>query len=386
MKDMKSLLQYINEATITDLEKLLKDNDISIDDAYKAILRHHGSKRAQDLTSFNDFFKKHGLNNLNWGRRNNAIKQFINVFAEDGKLDILTDIVENDGMISIDDLETSGNIFELCKGFEEEAKIICSWINGKNRPSGAGEILLKFLIIEASTPIEGDILIKDKYLMEVKTNTININFKNGQKTLSGGIPVGQKGDVRKSWAVYSYIHSALTGKTYKSGYFDSFKYFQNSKGFKEFNIFLQSLNITDTRKITDTITEAFLYQYRFIDAENNNTNKLSDYQIETLKDEVFEQLNPLFTEDNTINNEDKFINIIGAIQLYLYSIIEEFSYFMCLLYDKDVENESDKNGKYVLLTADDLLDFNKVLKYLTFNKFAASATKTEGRAGKIFLK
>ena len=137
MKDMKSLLQYINEATITDLEKLLKDNDISIDDAYKAILRHHGSKRAQDLTSFNDFFKKHGLTNLNWGRRNNAIKQFINVFAEDGKLDILTDIVENDGMISIDDLETSGNIFELCKGFEEEAKIICSWINGKNRPSGA---------------------------------------------------------------------------------------------------------------------------------------------------------------------------------------------------------------------------------------------------------
>lgn len=342
---MKSLLQFIHEATITDLENLLKDNDISIDDAITTILRHQSRKRAQDLTEFNDFFERHGLNNLNWGRRNNAVKQFINCFAEDNKLDILSEIVENDGVVSIDDIKTTGNIFDLCEGFKEEAKIICSWINGKNRPSGPGEILLNFLIKDATSPEEGDISINGK-LMEVKSNTININFKTGQKTRSGGIPVGQKGDIRKSWAVYSYLHTALTNKTYKSGYFDSFNYFQNNKGFNEFNIFLQSLNISDTRKITDTITDAFLYQYKFIGNENERTNKISDYQIEKLKDEVFKQLNPLFNEDNTIKDETAFINVIGAIQLYLYSVIEEFSYFMCLLYDKDINNESRSDEKH----------------------------------------
>lgn len=382
---MKTLLQFINEATITDLEEILKSNDISIDDAITTILRHQSRKRAQDLTEFNEFFKRHGLNNLNWGRRNNAVKQFINCFAEDNKLDILSEIVENDGVVSIDDIKTTGNIFDLCKGFEEEAKIICSWVNGKNRPSGPGEILLNFLIKDATSPEEGDISINGE-LMEVKSNTININFKTGQKTRSGGIPVGQKGDIRKSWAVYSYLHTALTNKTYKSGYFDSFNYFQNSKGFNEFNIFLQSLNISDTRKITDTITDAFLYQYKFIGNENERTNEISNYQIKKLKDEVFKQLNPLFNKDNTINDETTFINVIGAIQLYLYSVIEGFSYFMCLLYDKDINNESRENGKYVFLKADELLDFGKVLEHLTFNKFAASATKSEGRAGKIFLK
>lgn len=381
---MKSLTQFINEATITDLEKLLKDNNISINDAYKTILRYNSRQDAKRLPEFDNFFTQHGLSNLNWGRRNNAVNQFINIFSEDDKLDILTDIVKNNGVISIDDLQKSGNIFELCKGFEEEAKTICSWVNGKNRPSGAGEILLKFLIKEASGPAEGDILIKDKYPLEVKAHTINkTKYKSGSK--SGGQACGQRGDIRKAWSVYSYLYTTLTGKIYKDGYFDTFTYFQNKTGFKQFNSFLKTLDIKDIRIITDTLTEAFLYQYRFIGDENINSLKLPNNKIEELKDEVFEQLNLLFNADNTINDETKFINIIGAIQLFLYSAVEEFKYFMCLLYDKRTENETENNGKYVLLTSDELLDFDEVLKYISFSSFAASATKTEGRAGKIFL-
>ena len=385
MKDMKNITKFINESTIRDLENFLKDNNISIDDAYKILGRHLGRSRSRNLPEFDKFFKEHGLSELNWGRRNNAINHFINVFSEEDKLDILNSIIEKNGVVSIDDFGRSGNIFDFCEGFEEEAKIICSWINGKNRPSGAGEILLKFLIKEASNPSESDILIKGKYLMEVKANTLNIP-KSGKSSPSGGIPCGQKGDIRKSWSIYSYMHSTLTGKTYKNGYFDSFNYFQNDEGFESFNEFLKSLNVSDVRTITDTITDAILYQYRFIGDENKNKNKLSNNKINQLRDEVFKQLNPCFNDNNTINNKTRFFNIIGAIQLFLYSAIEEFKYFMCLLYDKRVEDESVDNGKYVLLNSDELLDFDIVLEYLSFGKFAASATKTEGRAGKIFLK
>lgn len=378
---MKSLLQFLNEATITDLEIFLNDNGISVDDALAAIIKYNNSKKG-NIKEFTKFFKSHGLTQLNWGRGNDAITQFINVFNRENKIDILIEVVENNGVISIDELKTSGNIYDYCKGFEDEAKIICSWLNGTNTPAGQGEILLKFLIKEASTPVEGDILIKPNKLMEVKASTIyGINK-------SGGQAAGQKGDIRNAWSIYQYLYENLTGDSKGNGGYDNFIYFQNTHGFNEFNELLKGLKNIDVRKITDVLTEAFLYQYRFIGEEPKNAAGIDGKTINELKDIMFNQLKTIFNEDNTIskNNEMTLINNIGALQLVLYSLIEEFEYFFCILYDKNIENESPNNGKYVFLTKEELFDFKKVLSHLSFGKFASTATKTQGRAGKIFVK
>lgn len=378
---MKSLLQFLNEATITDLETFLNDNGISVDDALAAIIKYNNSKKG-NIKEFTKFFKSHGLTQLNWGRGNDAITQFINVFNRENKIDILIEVVENNGVISIDELKTSGNIYDYCKGFEDEAKIICSWLNGTNTPAGQGEILLKFLIKEASTPVEGDILINPNKLMEVKASTIYGTNK------SGGQAAGQKGDIRNAWSIYQYLYENLTGDSKGNGGYDNFIYFQNTVGFNEFNELLKGLKNIDVRKITDVLTEAFLYQYRFIGEEPKNAAGIDGKTINELKDIMFNQLKPIFNEDNTIskNNEMTLINNIGALQLVLYSLIEEFEYFFCILYDKNIENESPNNGKYVFLTKEELFDFKKVLSHLSFGKFASTATKTQGRAGKIFVK
>ena len=108
---MKSLLQHINESDLS-IESFLKDNNIDVDDAIK-ILTKYAKKENIKLEELEDFFSLHGISQLNWGRRNTAAKQFINLFNEDDNLDVLLEVVKNDGIISVDDLNESGNIFDL---------------------------------------------------------------------------------------------------------------------------------------------------------------------------------------------------------------------------------------------------------------------------------
>ena len=101
-------------------------------------------------------------------------------------------------------------------------------------------------------------------------------------------------------------------------------------GIKNFGKKLAEYNLTnDIENISVNIVNSLLYQYRFI--KEDDASKITTFN------KLYENATILFNkviDKNGINDIDKFIDIIGAIQLYLYCLVEEFDYFCCLLLDK----------------------------------------------------
>ena len=384
---MKSLLQHINESDLS-IESFLKDNNIAVDDAIK-ILTKYAKKENIKLEELEDFFDLHGISQLNWGRRNTAVKQFINLFNEDDNLDVLLEVVKNDGIISVDDLNESGNIFDLCKinnkDFIEEAKVISTWVNQTSSASGPGEILLKFILKEAGIKQGCDVFIRPNKTMEVKSCTIS-EGKNG----SGGHPAGQKGfddsKIRGSWAIYKYLNEHLfnikgDNENYEA---DNSFYFQNNAGFEQFIMLVRDYNLentTDDREFfIKTIVDAICFQYNFISNKPNAKNKLTN--IDELYDASIKYYNNILRDDFSFDNMK---NLIGCIQLYLYSSIEKFDYLFFFKVDKF--GDSENSGDYVLFKdcSTSLLKFENIIEYIYFGTLD-NPTSTQGRSGKMFLR
>jgi hypothetical protein len=382
---MKSLKDVLIEANINDLITFLNDNNIDVDNALSILKKHH-SKGGINEKLYEEFFKKHGLSELNWGRKNSALKQFVNLFAEDNKLEILNNIIENDGIVSINDMALKGNLFnDYCKGFgfEEEAKIISTWTNSKSANAGPGEILLKFIIKEGNTRKTGDVGIGTDKEMEVKASTLN-----GSQIGSGGHAAGQKGDIRKTRSIYAYLSKHLFDENIKDGDADKMTYFQNNAGIKNFGKKLAEYKLTDNiENISNNIVNSLLYQYRFIEIDSTPDKKFNE-----INKNLYNNAADLFKKEkvidkNGINNIDTFIDIIGAIQLYLYCLVEDFDYFCCLLLDKSETSNSPNNGNYILFKdpKNDLLKLQDVISKLHFGKLD-STTTLQGRTGKIFFR
>lgn len=375
---MKSLKDVLIEANINDLITFLNDNNIDVDNALSILKKHH-SKGGINEKLYEEFFKKHGLYELNWGKKNSALKQFVNLFSEENNLEKLKEIIENNGTVSINDMATEGNLFSnYCVGFEEEAKIISTWTNSKSANAGPGEILLKFIIKEGYTGKVGDVGIYPNKEMEVKASTLN-----GSQVGSGGHAAGQKGDIRKTWSIYAYLSEHLFGENIKEGGTDKMTYFQNNAGIKNFGKKLAEYNLTDDiENISVNIVNSLLYQYRFI--KEDDASKIATFN------KLYENATILFNKvinKNGINNIDTFIDIIGAIQLYLYCLVEDFDYFCCLLLDKSETSNSPNNGNYILFKNPkvDLLNLQDVISKLHFGKLD-STTTTQGRTGKIYFR
>lgn len=381
---MKCILDYINEELSNKNIETLKNyiNDDNFDDMI-AIVKKHSSKTGVDLDSYDTFFKKHGISELNWGRKNTAIKQFVNLFSEEDNLDKLTEIVKNDGVVSINDIAETGNIFkDYCDDFLEEAKTIASWTNSKSANAGPCELLLKFIIKEANSKKTGDVTIYDDEEMEVKASTISGKSSSN----SGGHAAGQRGNIRNTWAIYYHLNNELFKIETSNAEADKLKYFQNKDGVQELNATIKEKGLT-IEDVAKGIVDALCFQYNFITNEKNSKNslkhvgKLYDAAIKLAKD---------ISKNNEFNSSADVFNLVGCIQLYLYSQIEGFEYFFAVLVDKNVDNESDKNGFYFCVKNcqddnSDLLDFNKILTHIKFGALD-STTTTQGRTGKIYIK
>lgn len=395
---MKTILSFISESSIDDIEKYLRDEKIDVDDALSVLKKHYKGQRL-DLTKFEEFFKLHGLYDLNWGRKNTCIKQFVHTFNENDNLDSLKALVENNGAVSIDKIEDSGNIFDYCTGghdgigdWTDEAKTIASWTNSKSSAAGPCEVLLKFMLKEGFTGKVGDVGIRpdentdkgDTDEMEVKASTIS-----NKGTESGGHAAGQQGQIRNSWSIYAYIHKNLFNDKLPDRGADNLAYFRNTSGFNEFNDKLVELDLVkDPDKILKAIIFAVAYQYNFVDEDGKNNGINSSTATPDYK-ELFKQVkSKVKIGKNGINSEKDFIDVLGCIQLYYYSLIEKFDYLFCCLIDKNVESSLDKNGQYVLFRScqenTPLLNFDNVLRHLRFGKLE-SPVKSQGRTGKIFF-
>lgn len=380
---MKHFNEYFFESlskeSIKKLEQYISDENV---DEYIKLLKRHVSKSGIKEDDYTGFFDKHGISELNWGRKNSAVKQFVNLFSEEDHLDILTKIVKDDGVVSIDDIKETGNIFkDYCSEFSEEAKIIASWTNSKSANAGPCELLLKFIIKEANSKKTGDVTIHNDEEMEVKASTLK-----GKSSGSGGHAAGQRGKIRNTWAVYYYLNNNVFNIETSSSEADKLKYFQNKDGVQELNNVIKDKGLS-IEEVTNGIVDALCFQYNFITNENDVKNELKT------KDKLYKaalNIAKSISKNNEFNSSNDVFNLVGCIQLYLYSQIEGFDYFFAVLVDKNIDNESDNNGFYFCVKncQDDnseLLNFDKILSYIRFGGLD-STTSSQGRTGKIYIK
>ena len=380
---MKHFNEYFFESlskeSIKKLEQYISDENV---DEYIKLLKRHASKSGIKEDDYTGFFDKHGISELNWGRKNSAVKQFVNLFSEEDHLDILTKIVKNDGVISIDDVKETGNIFkDYCSEFAEEAKTIATWTNSKSVNAGPCELLLKFIIKEANSKKTGDVTIHNDEEMEVKASTLK-----GKSSGSGGHAAGQRGKIRNAWAVYYYLNNNVFNIETSNSEADKLKYFQNKDGVQELNNVIKDKGLS-IEEVTNGIVDALCFQYNFITNEKDAKNELKT------KDKLYKaalNIAKSISKNNEFNSSNDVFNLVGCIQLYLYSQIEGFDYFFAVLVDKNIDNESDKNGFYFCVKncQDDnseLLNFDKILSYIRFGGLD-STTSSQGRTGKIYIK
>ena len=380
---MKHFNEYFFESlskeSIKKLEQYISDENV---DEYIKLLKRHASKSGIKEDDYTVFFDKHGISELNWGRKNSAVKQFVNLFSEEDHLDVLTKIVKDDGVVSIDDIKETGNIFkDYCSEFSEEAKIIASWTNSKSANAGPCELLLKFIIKEANSKKTGDVTIHNDEEMEVKASTLK-----GKSSGSGGHAAGQRGKIRNTWAVYYYLNNNVFNIEISTSEADKLKYFQNKDGVQELNNVIKDKGLS-IEEVTNGIVDALCFQYNFITNENDVKNELKT------KDKLYKaalNIAKSISKNNEFNSSNDVFNLVGCIQLYLYSQIEGFDYFFAVLVDKNIDNESDNNGFYFCVKncQDDnseLLNFDKILSYIRFGGLD-STTSSQGRTGKIYIK
>lgn len=380
---MKHFNEYFFESlskeSIKKLEQYISDENV---DEYIKLLKRHASKSGIKEDDYTVFFDKHGISELNWGRKNSAVKQFVNLFSEEDHLDILTKIVKDDGVVSINDIKETGNIFkDYCSEFSEEAKIIASWTNSKSANAGPCELLLKFIIKEANSKKTGDVTIHNDEEMEVKASTLK-----GKSSGSGGHAAGQRGKIRNTWAVYYYLNNNVFNIETSNSEADKLKYFQNKDGVQELNNVIKDKGLS-IEEVTNGIVDALCFQYNFITNENDVKNELKT------KDKLYKaalNIAKSISKNNEFNSSNDVFNLVGCIQLYLYSQIEGFDYFFAVLVDKNIDNESDNNGFYFCVKncQDDnseLLNFDKILSYIRFGGLD-STTSSQGRTGKIYIK
>ena len=384
---MKHLFETLSDNGIQKLTDYLKSaeglDDSKIDE-YIKVLSKHAKKSGIKQDDYETFFKNHGLSELNWGRKNSAVKQFVNLFSEDEHLDILSDIIKNNGTVSIDDVTETGNIFkDYCKGWEDEAKTIATWTNSKSANAGPCEMLLKFILHEGNSRTVGDVGIDDEE-MEVKAGTLK--GKQG----SGGHAAGQKGNIRKTWSVYYWLDKYLFNLETSNKIADSRAYFQNDNGVKDFNKKLEEAGLLDSSKyeiISNEIVNALCFQYDKIKNDETKNNDLDSTKLKKLQNASLNFIKDKIGKEGF--NKQDLLNLVGCIQLYLYSQIENFDYFFAVLIDKNIDNESENNGFYLCVKdcKDDntkLLHFNEMLKHLKFGPLD-STTSTQGRTGKIYI-
>lgn len=372
------ITEALSQEHINQLSKYIDDSNFN--EYFKLIQRNAKLIGLSDNNAaYDKFFEEHGLSKLNWGRNNSAKSAFIKLFSENDKIDVLTQIVNNNGVLSIKNLSENGNIFDLCKingnDFSEEAKIIATWVNSTSASAGPCEMLLKFILKEGYTGAMGDVSIRPSEEMEVKASTIG-------KNASGGHAAGQKGNngvkIRGAWAIYLYLNEHLFNiKGNKEA--DAAQYFQNKNGFAKFVKLLNDNNLSDKKSaelVTKTLVDAICFQYNYITNETGSKNTLPN--IESLYKSALNFYNVNGLEQKSM------LNLVGAIQLYLYSQIEEFDYFFCVMIDKNGNGSGSGNYWFVKDCTNSLLDFNRVCKNINFGVLD-SPTSAQGRTGKMYF-
>jgi hypothetical protein len=97
------ITEQLSKSNLDRLEDLVRQgivNDDNFEDIYNEVLKI--SKVAGlDRPAFDEYFKKHGLSELRWGRGNDAFTELVRLFAKNSNVDTLKEIVTKDGAKSV---------------------------------------------------------------------------------------------------------------------------------------------------------------------------------------------------------------------------------------------------------------------------------------------
>lgn len=378
---MKSLKDFLIEASIEDIVKYIQDNNIDPDFALKAI-----EYRSAKKTYYSDEnLKRYFCQRFDFSKNDKLFQNIVKEFIKKNCINLwetAANTPKNNGLygfIEINDLKDnpSGNLIkDFCKGWENTAHVLKNFVDSGSTAKGKFEVLLKFLLSEAlSGGTKGDVSLFGGKELEIKTEEAHA--------------CGQK-NVKTTGKMYEYMKEGFLSikNTQNDDYKklcdqienvgpNDLKLFQNYKiKYKEVNgrCLLEFLEIIGAEEMSKLIVNAIYFQngkeYSYFEKEGNS--------------KLYEQAKKHL--ENTKNDEDgfkKILDVVGAVQLYFYAISEGFDYFICL-------DQKSSEGRYVFIenenkSGENFLDFGFILKNFTFG-ILDMTTSSYGRTGKIYFR
>lgn len=369
-ENLKSLKQYVNDENFHDLLPKLQR-------AVKELATEENIKG--DNNHYNKYFHKHALSNDVYEKKPNIGHIIASIFIDNDEVEEFNDIINNNGIISFEDLKTHNNLFDICKNtkvlngklidFEKSAKKISEIDNIKCHKVnvGQGEILLKFILKDNILKVgKGDISLE---------NNINIEVKGGN-------------DYKHSGSIGKNIHSIVSTSNEFLNYLQiSSKYTGNpgeqflasGNANKALEKLLNDNNISDINLIIESFVKAYIYQY-MLDKSNENIsndkiNKAKNI-IDIIKTYNNDTKTIILDNDNKIKINNSLTEMIGLTQLYLYSIVENFNYLFVF---------NQKTGDYKLIEI--VNDYKEIINSIIFY-FPEGGSKATGRrcASRVFPK
>lgn len=378
---MKSLKDFLIEASIEDIVKYIQDNNIDPDFALKAIEYRSEKKAYYSDENLKRYFCQRFDFSKNEKLFQNIVKEFIKkncinlweIAANAPKHDDLY------GFISINNLKNTpaGNLIkDFCKGWENPAHVLKNFVDSGSTAKGKFEVLLKFLLSEAVLGgKKGDISLSGGKELEVKTEEAH--------------SCGQK-NVKTTGEMYEYMKQGFLSientqnddykklcNQIKDVHYNKLMFFQNYKDiYEEVNghCLLGFLEIIGAEMMSKLIVNAIYFQNRKeLSYFGNEGNKILYEQAEKYLKDI----------KNDKEGFKKILDVVGAIQLYFYAITEEFDYFICL-------DQNSSEGRYVFIenenkSGEKFLNFDFILSNFTFGLLDMT-TSSNGRTGKIYFR
>lgn len=413
LKDYCFIYEELSKSNKKKLDDMVANGTINNEniDTIDSILQKHTKLAKFNTKEYKDkaenFFKEHGLWKYKWGRNTNAIGVFNDIFKD--KPEILEKIIDGNGVLSFKNMPREGNIFSLCKGFQDEAKSIATLKISGSANAGPCEILLKFILNEGTTdPSGGDVSLRGMGELEVKCVT-RTQGKKGISGLSGGHAAGQKTkdktkenntSIRMAWAIYNYVYSKLFDiewtEANKMANDKNYAFLQNNTSYENFCKNYIEPNKPSVKKFAEVLLEALMWQYNFLENNGNSNGRTRLVDKKKLLADIEKELSKIYKDGKLDPNKQRLLDIVGSIQLYLYSLTEEFAHIIFIYYDHNDISRNELNydedpdlvkgsGYYVLLDKEKLLDLSNTIENITFGVLDG-VNSTQGRTGKMYFK
>lgn len=397
---MKTLVNYVNEELKNhkNLLQYLISNDILTDDDIVAIAKRHNIDPDNDdnfknwkidIEKLNKILAYKGLDSDSFANNTSITKQLIKMFDDNKDVNFLQQIINTDdlkhaGICTLSEFTggaengdsyepTIKNIYDdFCSKWEKTAKQIAFINNIKSKNSSASignfELLMRLIIKDVDKHNAGDVHCIGDIAIEVKASPLN--------GFGGARVSGQINDMQKPDVIYKtlfnniqggsvgFIGQSETKKVYAEPYFQ--KYDNIPELEKILNMYDSAGTMLD---ITYSDSNFYYYLVKSVFAQYS-------FKDEKIIEKFASLLNKInigdtkfisYTKESGYKIKQKeIIDIVGALQLYMYKEFAKFQYLV--IFNKN-------NGDYICFNNDNIDKIENVLKYCKFQPIGSGGAR-----------